>query len=339
MDPASHATFGVTIVRALGFDEARGTDRVRGPVMATVLGALAPDIDAIVMPFGWDRYLRIHEIGTHTIVGAIVCGLLTAGLVWFFVNCRYRTVALCASVGALSHVLLDLLSSARLKPGWPFVDTVISLPVVAMADPWLLALCIIGALAVRFSCDSPRGAAIGLGLIAAFVVAKGTLGYGAIARYQEAIDNLGEPAIARAIEAKWAALAEWRVSDATATHLRVWRASVAQAPRLELSWRKKPESQLAARSRGFSTVSNFLAAHEFTFWVAAPPSAAPATILWSDIRFCWNPDAPGAAIVEPIVDAPERGRLACGLWFGGEIGADGRLGTEIVRIGRFTQTR
>lgn len=344
MDPASHATFAVTLVEALGARAERDGTIVRGAVMAAVLGALSPDIDAAVMLFGWDRYLRVHEVWTHTVVGASVCGLLTGALVWLFVRRRYWTLALCASIAANSHVLLDLLSSARLKPGWPLIDTVVSLPVVAMADPWMLTLCVIGAFSVRFARDSGRGAAIALGLIAAFVAAKGTLGYVAVGRYREMTRHIGAPVIARVIEAEWATMTRWRVSDATATQLRVWTTSAAQPPRLVLSHPRTRESELVTRSRSFSTVANFLAVHELTFPTVvhdSPPDTSrttpsihdslpdtnrAATIFWSDIRFCWKPDRPGTP-------------LACGLWFGGEIGADGRLGREIVKIGSFTQIR
>jgi membrane-bound metal-dependent hydrolase YbcI (DUF457 family) len=350
LDPISHATFGVTLVEALGARTERdATTIVRGATIATVLGALSPDIDAALMPFGWDRYLRVHEIATHTIVGSIGCGLATAGLVWFFIRTRYGTLALCASLAALSHVLLDLLSSARLKPGWPLVDGIVSLPVVAMADPWLLTLCIVGALLIRVSRDGPRAASIGLGLIAAFLAAKATLGFVAVASYREAVRRTGDPVVARVVEAEWASMTAWRVSDATASQLRVWRTSVRQPAQLELAWPRMPESELARQSRGFSTVKNFLAAHELAFWVAIPSvpgtrvrpttSTAPATVLWSDIRFCWRPDLLDLPSSDTIIELPEHGPIACALWFGGEIGADGRVVKEIVRIGSFTQTR
>ena len=66
MDPVSHASFGRTLVAALGTHQASSDRPVRGTVVAAVLGALSPDIDSIVMPFGWDRYLRVHETATHS---------------------------------------------------------------------------------------------------------------------------------------------------------------------------------------------------------------------------------------------------------------------------------
>ncbi len=52
MDPISHVAFGRTLVALTRSDGA-----TRGTVGAAVLGSLAPDVDAVFMPFGWDRYL------------------------------------------------------------------------------------------------------------------------------------------------------------------------------------------------------------------------------------------------------------------------------------------
>jgi membrane-bound metal-dependent hydrolase YbcI (DUF457 family) len=363
MDPISHATFGVAVVEALGTRvETRGDTRtiVRGATMATVLGALSPDIDAIVMPFGWDRYLLVHRIGTHAIVGTIACGLLTAGVVWLFVRSGttqqwrdlgrrgYWTLAVCAWIGAVSHVLLDLLSSARLEPGWPFINTIVSWPVVAMADPWMLGLCVLAAVAVRFA-GRPRNAAVlTLLLIAMFVSIKAMLGFVAISRYEVASASIDAPVLSRVVEAEWGRLSRWRVADATRTQLRTWTTSATQSPRVELSWTRAPESDLTTASRRFSTVANFLSVHALTFSVVVPGTFAEEAarddggtraVLWSDIRFCWDAGTPGAPQLRPIVSAPGQMRIACALWFGGEIGTDGQLGMEIVRIGGLTQTR
>ena len=97
------------------------------------------------MPFGWDIYLRVHEVGTHTAIGTAACGLLTGSVVSLFARrVQLWTLAGAAWVGAMSHVLLDLVSSARIRVLWPFDDRTVSLPLVAMADPWLAALLIAG---------------------------------------------------------------------------------------------------------------------------------------------------------------------------------------------------
>ena len=67
MDPLSHVIFGRTLIAL----DRRGRFGP-GATAAVALGALAPDIDAIAIWKGWDVYLRVHEIGTHSIVGS--CG-------------------------------------------------------------------------------------------------------------------------------------------------------------------------------------------------------------------------------------------------------------------------
>src|SRR3970040_37736 len=83
MDPVSHVAFSYTLIGVL--PSARRLDGpLSGRVVAAVLGSLCPDLDAALMPFGWDRYLRAHEVGTHTIAGALTCALVTAGVVRVF---------------------------------------------------------------------------------------------------------------------------------------------------------------------------------------------------------------------------------------------------------------
>jgi len=487
MDPVSHAALGRTLIAAF----AAGRQRARPPrarVAAAVLGALSPDLDALLMPFGWDRYLRVHEIGTHTIAGTLACAALTAAAVRLFAReGRYAWLLLPAWLGAGSHVLLDLLSSARLRPGWPAVDTVVSLPVVAMADPWLFALCVVGPVWIWIaerdadrprnadhaeqlrdadradqsgrlpdadhadqsgrlrdadradhsgrlpdadhadqsgrlrdadradhsgrspdadradhsgrspdadradhsgrspdadradqSCDaalagpanrpperSSRSSFRGLGerrrkgvrgtkspglgrraalailaVMAAFLLGKSALGVLAFRNYRVARDASPATVEARVIEARWAALDTWHVFDRAGSRLRAWRTGGGRPAQEVFGWTIDPDTPLVDRSRSFSTVRNFLRAHELGFAVTIPRPGGGNWILWSDIRFCWNPASPGARQVEPIVwSASAQESIACALWFGGEFDGGGRPVREIVRLGRFTQAR
>ena len=294
------------------------------------------------MPFGWDRYLRAHEIGTHTIAGALACALATAALVHVFARpTRYSSLALSAWIGATSHVLLDLLSSARLRPVWPFVDTVVSVPLVAMADPWLLALCVGGALGFWIWGHSPGrhpGIAV-LAVMALFLLAKAALGALAFSNYRRASDQFTEIVLARAVVAKWGSLNTWRVFDRTANDVRSWSADNEGAYEV-FSWPLGPESTLVINSRSLSTVRNILRAHELGFAVTVPQGEGRTLVLWSDIRFCWDPTLPDALELEPIVRAATgHRRIACALWFGGELDSDGRPRLEVVKVGGFTQTR
>jgi len=341
MDPVSHAAFARTLIGAL--TSTRQLNRpLRGCIVAAVLGSLSPDLDAVLMPFGWDRYLRLHEVGTHTIAGTLACALLTAAVVHVFARpARFSLLPFSAWIGAASHVLLDLLSGARLRPGWPFVDTVMSVPLVAMADPYLLALCLAGA-AGLWICGTSRGRHAGvavLAVIALFLFAKAALGILAFSNYRRASDRSQQIVLARAVEAKWASLNTWYVFDRTESHLRCWRAGAGGAHEV-FSLPVGPESTVVSSSRSLSTVRNFLSAHELGFAVTLPRGEGRTLVLWSDIRFCWDPTLPEARKLEPTFrSASGNTRIACGLWFGGELDTDGRPRLEVVKVGGFTQTR
>src|SRR5262245_31718203 len=113
MDPISHVIFGRTLVGALDTrrapespERARFSNRAWA---AAALGALAPDIDAVLMPRGWDIYLRAHEVGTHSILGALIVGSAAGALVRLFSRGRSLSALTAAgAVGALSHLVMDV---------------------------------------------------------------------------------------------------------------------------------------------------------------------------------------------------------------------------------------
>jgi membrane-bound metal-dependent hydrolase YbcI (DUF457 family) len=333
MDPVSHVAFGRTLV---ALTPAAAAARP-GIVAAAILGALSPDVDAIVMPFGWDRYLVVHEIGTHSITGTLACALAVAALLRAVrrsgTNPSFGASVFAAWLGAASHVLLDLLSSARLRPGWPLVDTAVSLPAAAMADPWMLGLCVFGPIAIRMAPPDRkrRAAASALAALALFLVVKAGLGALAFTAYAEAT-AAGAPARSRIVEAEWASIDTWLVSDRTDTSVRRWRTRAGGEAKQVLTRVLPPETATVAASRGLSTVRNFSRAHDLAFHTISETRDGMVLVLWSDIRFCREPEPP----IDPalVIDG-----IACGLWFGGEFDASGRPVREIVRIGTLKQSR
>lgn len=334
MDPLSHAALGRTL-GAL----ARGDRALPGALSATVAGALAPDIDAVMMPFGWDRYLAIHEIGTHTIFGTAACALLVAVVVRRLVaDTSWRTLVLAGWAGAVSHVLLDLLSSARIRALWPIVDRQFSIPLVAMADPWLAALLVAGLPALWMTRWPQRRVALTLlALTGLFLAIKAGLAIAAVRAYSA---DVGKPApTVFQVQATWAAIREWDIFDRTPSQLRAWHVTAGAGSReLRLTWPLRAESANVIRSRRTSVVRNFLRAHDLVFAVTVPRDDDGELVFWSDIRFCWNAAIAGSPQLGPIVEADGH-RIGCGLWFGAEIDGEGRIVRQIVRIGSFTQTR
>ena len=335
MDPLSHAALGRTLIGIAWRDPQRGA-----VALAATLGALSPDIDAVFMPAGWDRYLRVHEIGTHTLLGTLVCGALTALVVRaFFRTCPWRMLAAAGWIGAASHVLLDLVSSARLRLLWPFLDTQISVPLVAMADPWLGGVLVAGAIAVVARGRRGGGRLAAIVTITACGLLLGWKAAGALrASSAYAAAASVKPALSHIVEAEWASLTRWRVFDRTDTHVRAWTVDGLRArAELRLEWPVTPETPLVTASRSLSTVRNFLRPHALGFAVTVPRSATEHWVLWSDVRYCWT-TRPGTARTDLTVSTGGT-TLGCALWFGGAFDPERNPLQEIVRIGSFTQNR
>lgn len=314
MDPVSHVIFGRTLIAL----DRRGRLGA-GAVAAAALGAIAPDIDALAIFRGWDVYLRVHEIGTHSILGSIVMAWAATTLVHLQKRgSRYTSLAVAASVGSLSHVVFDLVSGANIRLGWPFLHGRASLPLVAMADPWLIAICATGALG--FWILRRRAFIVAttvVAAIAAFLTVKGVLMALAVPQWRAA--TTADTIVHHAVEASWSSLTEWDVSDRTPLALRKWRVDAAGTPALLFSIPLRAESPLVDASRSFETVQNFLRVHDLGFAVATPLERG-TEVLWSDIRYCWSTSE-------------------CALWFGGVFDRDGRPVTQVVRVGQWQQTR
>src|SRR3954470_12059758 len=318
MDPLSHIVAGRAVVAL--FD--RDADR-RAVGTAAIVGALSPDVDIALAPAGWDIYLRAHQAGTHSIVGGLLLGCVAAFLVRAFARrSRYLPLVAAAVAGAMSHLALDALSGARIRLAWPWADARVGLPLVAMGDPWLVAIFVAGLVAVWPGRQRRQNVAVfGPGTAIAFLCFKAVLLDRAKRRAHL------DAASPRAAEARWGSLTEWDVYDRTPTDVRAWRISSGGAAAiLRLSEPVFPESSLVTASRSLDTVSNFLRAHEFGFAVQSVETDGNTAVRWSDPSYCWRTADAGAAI-------------ECALWFGGVLGPNGRFVTQEVTVGTRKQTR
>lgn len=318
MDPLSHLVTGRAVVALFGKEGGGGAAGA-----AAIVGALSPDVDIILAPGGWDIYLRAHQSGTHSIVGALV----VAGTGAFIVRVagrgsRYLPLAAASAAGAMSHLALDAMSGAQIRLAWPFADARVALPLVAMGDPWLVAIFAFGLLAVWPGRQPLRTVAVSmLGIAIAFLCLKGALLDRAV---RSAHLDAASP---RAAEMRWGSLTEWDVYERTPTAVRSWRVSSDGRPaHLRLTQPLLAESPLVTASRSLDTVKNFLRAHEFGFAVETIERDGRTAVRWSDLRYCWR-------------SADAGGALECSLWFGGVFAANGRAVTQEVTVGTRKQIR
>ena len=117
---------------------------------ALVIGAVAPDLDALSWLFGGqEAWLKVHAGLSHSPLGLLLLGLaLVPFLRWverefigrssvFSAGGRRGTCAPATIVGLLTHVPLDLLTDRGARPGVPFSEAWIRGDLVYPDDPWL----------------------------------------------------------------------------------------------------------------------------------------------------------------------------------------------------------
>ena len=317
MDPVSHAALGRTLI---AFDARRRLGR--GASAACILGALSPDLDLLRTLQGWDVYLRAHQGGTHSPVGAVGCALLTATVVRGFVRgARWPSLFAAAAAGAASHVALDLLAGGDIQPLWPAAPRGVALPLFAMADPWLLAVFLV-ALAALWRSRRPRVAAGVLAVVLAMSAVKAALFVRAVRADARSAPAAGLTR-ADAVFGSWRA---WTFFHASADTASRWQVD-ALRERATLAFAVPRGTSAAAplASRALPTVANLIASHAITIARVREDGGGRYEVLWTDLRYC------GGALAgsEPV----------CGLWFGGEYDPGGRLVDAIDHVGSLVQRR
>lgn len=330
MDPVTHA---VTARMAAAIGRPALT---RGAAVLSIVSGLAPDIDAVMMPAGWDRYLRVHEAWTHSVPGGLVLAALLAAAARRLTPEPFRPLFGIAALGVCTHIALDVISGATIKPGWPFSHTRTASGLVAMADPLLavpVAAAFVVALIGRWKMRTI--APVMFAAVGIVLAAKGLSRHFAQAAFAPHAESA---AVARHVHAEWGSPTRWWVYEKTADRVRLWnvdgwRATAART----LEWELAGTDDMVPGEQALSTVANFLRAHELPVRLAARSNEG-IRVFWSDLRFCFRPDPrAGPPPGDPL--RPTEAAIACGVWFGGQLGTDGSVRQEFVTIGDFVQAR
>lgn len=340
MDPVSHVLFA-RLLSALRAERALP----RGVVAATVLGGLAPDVDSALVAVGWDVYLWWHEAGTHALAGTVVVAAGTAFMVRLGTpSTSLRPLIVGAWIGALSHVVFDLISGATIRAFWPIWPQPFSAPIVAMADPIVIAVMLVGAFALWVWPRRTRAAgALVMVLLVIVCAGKLTTRAWATQAYASHMRALGAAPSARTVEAVWGSWRQWRFFDRQVDgRVRAWVVdgwTGRVTPRFELSpTRETPYAQASLAQ--FDTARNFAAVHPYAFATRRHDDAG-SVVFWSDARFCWSPtEQPDPQEGAPHQDMrPAIGPVRCAMWFGGSFDADGLPHEALVWLGGHLQRR
>lgn len=137
MDPLTHALVGIGVAALTG-----QTLTVTNPIqLGAVLGAMAPDLDIILQFYGDIPYLTHHRGSSHSIPGVLVSSAIISCILWIIVGgASPGIIFLWTLLGAVSHILLDILNSYGAKILWPFSHKKYSMNLLVVADPVIIAL-------------------------------------------------------------------------------------------------------------------------------------------------------------------------------------------------------
>jgi inner membrane protein len=322
MDPVSHVVLGRTLI-ALDDEGRLG----RGAIAACVLGSLAPDIDLVLAFRGWDVYLREHQGGTHALIGAAACGILVASVVRIVSrSSRMSSLVVAGIAGCATHLFLDLIAGADLRPLWPLSQWRLALPLVAMADPWFVAGSVVAGVAL-WRRPGRRTAARILGVLALALACKG----GLLARAL-ALDRRQVPtALSRRADANFGSWTTWSVFHAQRDSVQSWRVDAVRGTVSRiLDVPRGLDLPVVQRSRPLPTVRNLEASHDITFARVLPSDDGSYAVFWSDLRYCRTGDQDSSA---------DQRSLICAVWFGGEYDRRGEPIDAVVHVGALVQRR
>ena len=163
MDPITHTLVGASLAES-------GLKRLSPLATATlVIGANAPDIDAIAMFMGRDVSLGFRRGWTHGILAIIVLPLVVAGVIMTFDRLRRRLqrsdsppvsarpIVGLAYLAVLSHPALDWLNTYGIRLLMPFDGRWFYGDALFIVDPWIWLLA--GAAVVLRYTRTPYGTA------------------------------------------------------------------------------------------------------------------------------------------------------------------------------------
>ncbi len=314
MDPVSHALFGRLLA---GFDERRSLGA--GSRTAFVLGALAPDLDILLVSRGWDVYLHVHQAWIHSITLSPVLALVVAGVVRVFSrSSRLVRLWIASWIGVVvGHVMFDLVSGGDMQLFWPWLQVRFGLHWLAMSD-WLAVGVIVVATLVSVK---RRRLAAQLTVVAmAVVLAVKAESQSAASRlfFNRAAVAPGDVAAPRPDAVSGQPFA-WVFYDRSGDVVRAWTVNARTgAVDLRFSLPVAKDAAAIAASRRVPAVATFLGLANLPF-PAVETHGGRARVWWSEPHYC---DADG-----------------CGLLFGAELDEHDVPIAQVIRIGPFEQSK
>jgi hypothetical protein len=309
MDPISH----VLLARTMGRVTSVPRD-VPGRTAALALGSLAPDVDILLAPFGWDFYLTVHEVGAHTLVASPILAVAVAAIVQRFAKgARAPELWKPAWAGVLvGHLLLDLVSGSDMRLFSPLWSWRWATHWLTMADGLVFVLLTAGTIAGFW-----RRELAAMATIVALLAVVGVKAWSqrwAVQAFEKTNHAVSHP------EALNGSLWRWTFFDRQDAELRVWRVDAWSGDATLLFTRTDAGGdELVRPTTSAPVVRRLLALAHQPFARTENAENGHRLVLWSDVHHC--------------------GPKTCNLSFGVEVDDVGRWQRQVVRIGPVHQWR
>ena len=158
--------------------------------MLLVSGLIA-DVDWTMRLVGASAFLHGHRTATHSLVGTLFLVLTVTGVSWIAgrtypkFQVGFLSALIICTLGAGTHLLLDMLNSYGVNLLWPFSSKWFALDLAPPADWWIIVFLLAGLLLpelLRLIHEEigskpmrgrQRGAIVGLILVSLFVAGRG----------------------------------------------------------------------------------------------------------------------------------------------------------------------
>ncbi len=278
MDNVTHTLAGVALARS-GLSET-----TRGATLAVVLASNLPDVDIVTSLWGSATYLEHHRGLSHSVVGAPLLALALAVVLRIALRgSRLGPLLLCSLAGIAGHVFCDLWTSYGTRVLLPFDSTWYAWDTVFIVDPWILLLLAVGLfLSLRLP-QPKRTAAVTLGLVLAFVGARGVLHAQAVTQAAARVPTGPGARVAAMPDPidpfRWHVLADSGTSYWTGDL--DLRGSTAPLRRRE----KRHEDSVVARARAGSDVAALFLDFARFPWLDVEPAPDGTAVIWTDLRY------------------------------------------------------
>jgi membrane-bound metal-dependent hydrolase YbcI (DUF457 family) len=292
---------------------------MRGVTAALVLGSILPDVDGVLVPRGFEVYLRAHASGTHSCLGAFAEALALAVTLHTFVRGSHFVRLLAgASIGTFGHIFWDLANGSDMHVLQPFSNRVFGWHLISMGEPVVLAIL---AAAVFFAWRHPQHAqqmaVVTIVALVAVLALKVASQVSARGLYTEALHHDAPQAIE--VAPVMGRLFVWTIYDRAGDRVRAYRVdSRLRTTSLAFEYRDAPSSPAVERARQLPVVQTFLRLPTIPF-VRIEHEEAHGLVLWSDVRAC--------------------SMSGCNVSFGGAFDEAGAPLYQLIEVGGFRFTR